>query len=276
MNEAKETVIAVKNMSCKAGDRYLLRRIDWEVRQGESWIVFGQNGSGKTTLLSILAGFRGPTEGSVRVFGQAFDNGNALALRRRIGWVSGSFFDNRYSKEAVLDIVLSGVSGTLSTDGRITDSDVIRAKTLLEELQVAHKVYDSFDTLSKGEREKVLLARALVGEPELLLLDEPGTGLDLAARERLLAMIDHMARQRQMTIINVTHHVEEIPQAFQKCLLLKNGRVYGQMSVAEAFNSQVLSDFLGHPVLLHQHHGRLFAQSDEIRGCADGIHFWPR
>ena len=266
MDEMQQTVIAVKNMSCKAGDRYLLRHIDWEVKQGESWIVFGQNGSGKTTLLSILAGFRGFTEGSVKVFGQSFNNDCVLALRRRIGWVSGSFFDNRYSKEAVLDIVLSGVSGTLSIDGRITDSDVIRAKSLLDELQAAHKIYDAFDTLSKGEREKVLLARALVGEPELLLLDEPGTGLDLAARERLLAMIGQMAAKRQMTIINVTHHVEEIPHTFEKCLLLKNGRIYGQMPVAEAFSGPVLSDFMGHPVLLHQNNGRLFAQSDETKG----------
>ena len=269
MNDAKQTVIDVKKMSCKAGGRYLLRQIDWEVKQGESWIVFGQNGSGKTTLLSILAGFRGHTEGSVHLFGQAFDNENVLALRRRIGWVSGSFFDNRYSKEAVLDIVLSGVSGTVSTDGRITDRDVLRAKSLLDELQVLPKVYESFAALSKGEREKVLLARALVAEPELLLLDEPGTGLDLAARERLLTMIDQLACQRQMTMINVTHHVEEIPQHFQKCLLLKNGRVYGQMPVAEAFTSQVLSDFLGQSVLLHQHNGRLFAQSDDRKAVCD-------
>lgn len=143
MNDHREPVIFVQNMSCRVGNRYLLRQINWEVRQGESWVVFGQNGSGKTTLLSILAGFRGHTEGSVKVFGKIFDNETVLAIRRHIGWVSCSFFDNRYSKEAVLDIVLSGVSGTLSPDGSCTNRDVIRAKALLEQLQVTHKMYES-------------------------------------------------------------------------------------------------------------------------------------
>lgn len=259
MNDHREPVIFVQNMSCRVGNRYLLRQINWEVRQGESWVVFGQNGSGKTTLLSILAGFRGHTEGSVKVFGKIFDNETVLAIRRHIGWVSCSFFDNRYSKEAVLDIVLSGVSGTLSPDGSCTNRDVIRAKALLEQLQVTHKMYESLDTLSKGEREKVLLARALVSEPKLLLLDEPGTGLDMAAREEMIAMINQLARDREMTIIYVTHHAEEIPSAFQKCLLLKKGRIYDQTSVEKAFSNEVLSDFLGYEMDLHRYAGRIFA-----------------
>ena len=260
MNHDSERIIHLEQMSCQSGSRYLLRQIDWQVARGESWVVFGANGSGKTTLLSILAGYRSHTEGTVEVLGQPFDSSHVLAMRRRIGWVSGSFFDSRYSREAVLDIVLSGVTGTLCPCGLVTDRHVVRAKTLLADFGIAGKVYEPFDTLSKGEREKVLLSRALVGEPELLLLDEPGTGLDLAARERLIAMIDDMARDPQLTVIYVTHHVEELPPAFDRCLLLKGGHVLGQCSVDEAFSPSRLSGFLQYPLDLHTYHGRRFAQ----------------
>ena len=249
MNEAKETVIAVKNMSCKAGDRYLLRRIDWEVKQGESWIVFGQNGSGKTTLLSILAGFRGSTEGSVRVFGQAFDNGNALALRRRIGWVSGSFFEQKYTKESALDIVLSGKFGTLGLERGITDEDIKRARALLRQCHLAEKIEQPFHLMSKGERQNVLIARALLAQPDILLLDEPCTGLDILAREQLLFTLKEMARREDLTMIYVTHHTEEILlEVFPKTLLLKDGLVFAQGDTQTLFTSENLSAFLGAPV----------------------------
>lgn len=139
MNETKEAiekVIALDKVSCKAGYKFLLRDISWQVAKGEHWVVFGANGSGKTTLLSIIAGFKHYTSGSVKVFGESFTNDNILAIRRRIGWVSSSFFDKYYSKESALHIVLSGRNGTLGLDDAITLDDVRLAKALLTELHL--------------------------------------------------------------------------------------------------------------------------------------------
>ena len=258
MNNAP--VLSIKHLYCQCGQRYLLHDINWEVQPGENWVVFGANGSGKTTLLSIIAGFRSQTRGEITVLGEPFEQKRLLVQRQRIGWVSGSFLDDRYSREAVLDVVLSGVTGTLCPNELVEDKAVKRAKAWLERLNVSAKTYETFDTLSKGEREKILLARALVGQPELLLLDEPATGLDLAARESLLAMIDSMARAKERTIIHVTHHVEEISPAFTPALLLKNGRVFAQGTLVEILRAEVLSQFLNYPLTLHWHQGRLFAQ----------------
>lgn len=258
-----EPVLSIKHLYCQVGQRNLLHDINWEVKQGENWVVFGANGSGKTTLLSIIAGFRSQTKGEICVLGEPFEQGRMLTHRQRIGWVSGSFLDSRYSREAVLDVVLSGVTGTLSPNELVDDYAVRRAKDLLELLQVSAKIYETFDTLSKGEREKIFLARALIGKPELLLLDEPATGLDLAARERLLEMIDTMAQAKKQTLIHVTHHVEEVSPAFTHALLLKNGRVFAQGTMAEIFTAEVLSKFLNYPLMLHWHQGRLFAQRRE-------------
>lgn len=258
-----EPILSIKHLYCQVGRRYLLHDINWEVKPGENWVVFGANGSGKTTLLSIIAGFRSQTKGEISVLGEPFARERLLLQRQRIGYVSGSFLDDRYSREMVLDIVLSGVTGTLSPNGLVEDEAVKRAKALLKQLEVSTKTYASFDTLSKGEREKVLLARALVSQPKLLLLDEPATGLDLAARERLLEMIDTMAWAQKQTLIHVTHHVEEISPAFTHALLLKNGRIFAQGTIDEIVTAESLSKFLHYPLALHWHQGRLFAQRRE-------------
>ena len=128
-----EPVINIEKLCCQTGNRYLLRDINWQVYQGERWVVFGLNGSGKTTLLSIIAGYKSQTSGTVEVFGEAFSNNNILSIRKRIGWVSSSYFDKYYTKESALDIVLSGLCGTLGKDSTVKPDDYIRAKTLLKE-----------------------------------------------------------------------------------------------------------------------------------------------
>ena len=255
-------ILSIRHMSCQSGSRYLLYDLNWEVQAGENWVVFGANGSGKTTLLSIIAGFRSQSQGEVRVLGESFASGRVVAQRQRIGYVSGSFLDNRYSKEAALDVVLSGVTGTLAPNGLVDDSAIIRAKELLEELEVASKAYETLDTLSKGERQKIFLARALMGKPQLLLLDEPATGLDLPARERLLVLIETIIQQKALSVIYVTHHAEEVTPSFDHALFLKNGRVFAQGPLSELFTAPVLSDFYQYPLKIHTHQGRLFAQRE--------------
>lgn len=250
--KAEQKIIELDKVSCKAGYKYLLRDISWQVAPGEHWVVFGANGSGKTTLLSIIAGFKHYTAGCVKVFGENFSNDNILAIRKRIGWVSSSFFDKYYSKESALHIVLSGRNGTLGLDDDITLEDVWLAKTLLAELQLGDKINRTFDMLSKGERQNVLIARALIGGPEILILDEPCTGLDVYNRSYLFSTIEELSKEKHLSIIYVTHYAEEITPLFQKALLLKNGHIFAAGDTSAVFNDQTIGELLGYPVEIRQ------------------------
>lgn len=241
-------ILEMQELGFKAGNRYILKDIDWQVKKGEHWIVFGMNGSGKTTLLSIAAGFMNETHGTMEILGEQYNDENILDLRRRIGWVSGSFYDKHLSRESVLDIVLAGKFGTLGLDYDITDQDVRRAKGLLRELRLGSKINYPFDFLSKGERQNVLIARALMTNPELLILDEPCTGLDIFSREYLLSTIRELAQTTDITIIFVTHHTDEILDVFPNSLLLQSGKIYANGQTKELFSSESLSAFLDYPV----------------------------
>ena len=250
---SEDVIVKTSNLSCQSGFRYLLKEINWEVKRGEHWAVLGMNGSGKTTLLSIIAGFKQHTAGDLLVFGEHYTNDNILAFRKRIGWVSASFFDRFYTKESALNIVLSGKCGTLGIDDRITRTDVRRAKMLLGELGQADRLDTPFDMMSKGERQNVLIARALMIRPEILVLDEPATGLDIVARQRLNLMIRDLAEATDMTIIYVTHYLEEITPEFQHILLLKNGRAYAKGLTEDLLTTDTMSKFLDRPIeIVHE------------------------
>ena len=243
-----ETIVEVKNLSCLSGSQFLLNNISGTIKQGEQWIVFGRNGCGKTTLLSIVAGYKQFSSGKLTVFGQSYSAENILDIRKQIGWISSSFFDKYYHEEAVLDIVLSSLSGALGVPFEVTNAQIKKAKRLLTDLGIPDKINATFDMLSKGERQHVLIARAFMTDPQILILDEPGTGLDVLARERLLATIKDLAAARDTTIIYVTHYPEEILPSFDKALLLRNGTVYKIGATQELFTSEVMSDFFSFPV----------------------------
>ena len=250
--------IKTDHLSCKMGQNYLLKDITWEVLPGQNWVVYGLNGSGKTTLLSIIAGYKSYSQGTLQVFGQTYTNDNVLALRRRIGWVSGSFYDRYYTKESVLDVILSGKFGTLSVGYDLSLQDVQLARRLTAELGIEDKLYHSFDMLSKGERQNVMIARALFAGPELLVLDEPCSGLDVYNRAHLFASIRQLALEYGLTIIYVTHYTEEIIDIFDHVLLLRKGRVFAQGSAEELLTTGTLQYFLGHQA-------ELSAQTDGTR-----------
>lgn len=248
-----EEVVRLEDLTCLAGNNALLSNVDWSVNKGEHWIVFGLNGSGKTTLLSIIAGFRGFSSGSVEVFGTPYTEDNILEKRKRVGWISSSFFDKYYQRESVLNIVLSGISGKLGKNTLdISNCDIKRAKSLLIELGLKDKLHRTFDLLSKGERQNVLIARALISDPELLILDEPGTGLDVFAREYMLATVKALADDPKRTIIYVTHYTEEILNIFDKCLLLKNGQIHAIGKSKDLFTDEKMSEFLDYPAKVIQ------------------------
>lgn len=243
-----EAIIETQGLGCRSGRRYLISDITWQVDRGQHWCVFGLNGCGKTTLLSIIAGFKQPTSGTVRVLGQPFRQDNILALRQRIGWVSNSFFDQYYHQESALAIVLSAKSGGFGLDAGLTAADVRQAKALLGALGLAERINHPFALLSKGQRQNVLLARALLTVPDLLVLDEPCSGLDVLSREAVLGLVRELAMETDMTIVYVTHYTEEILEVFDHALLLKNGQVYAQGRSEELFSQKRLSDFLDYPV----------------------------
>ena len=248
--EMTNSVIEIEGLACKSGQSFILKDINWQVKKGEHWVVFGLNGSGKTTLLSIVTGFQKYTHGSLKVFGEPYTASNIIENRKRIGWVSSSFFDKYYHREQALMIVLSGLTGTLNIDDAITDADVLKAKALLDEFGISSKQDMPFHFLSKGERQNVLLARALIGEPDILILDEPGTGLDVLAREQFLKKVERLATETEKTIIYVTHYLEEILPSFNQCLLLKNGHCYQKGKTVELFQQDVLSTFFDQSVQL--------------------------
>lgn len=241
-------VIELEKIGYKTGYRYLLQDISWDIHAGEHWVVFGMNGSGKTTLLSIITGFKNYTDGKMRIFGEDITNENILTIRQKIGWVSASFFDKFYSKESALHIVLSGKSGSLGLDNSITLQDVRYAKELLEELQLGDYINHTFDMLSKGQRQNVLIARALFADPKILILDEPCTGLDIYNRSYLFYTIEALSKRKELTILYVTHYVEEILPMFDNVLLLRNGHIFAKGKTKALLNSEVMTRFLGYEV----------------------------
>ncbi len=258
--QAREPLIEVEALSCIHGNRYTLTNINWRVERGSSWLVFGLNGSGKTTLLSIIAGFAEESSGTVKVFGEKYSRENTLAIRKKIGWVSSSFFDKYYSNETALNIVLSGLFGTLGVSGLVSDQQMKKALNLLKELKLYKKENRIFNTMSKGERQNVLIARALISNPEILVsLDEPGNGLDVLAREYMLETVQRLIREKNMTVLYVTHYVEEILPVFENAIFLKDGKIDMMGKTSELLITEKLSAYFNHDIEISQKEGRYSA-----------------
>lgn len=245
-------IIDVHGLSCKSGNNYLLHDVNWKVYPGEHWVVFGLNGSGKTTLL----GRRTPGSSHIPMepcaySAEEYSDENISSLRRRIGFVSSSVFDKVVAEEAVINIVLSGLFGSLGVRGKVSDRARVEAEMLLATFGLEEKIDYPFKMLSKGERQNVLIARALLVRPEILILDEPGTGLDVLAREKTLYMVQQLARETGTAIIYVTHYPEELRPEFDHCLMLRRGRVFKKGATQELFSEEVLNTFFEEDVKLH-------------------------
>lgn len=239
-------IMKAEDLSLKNGSKYIVKNLDWEVNPGENWVLFGLNGCGKTTLLSMLAGYKSGNFGKTYLFDQLVDEDNFIDLRKNIGFVSGSFFDRYLQREIVLDIVLAGKYGTLGfQDEEATDADIRQAKTILREFGLEKRSRYPYDTLSKGQQQRVLIARALMGEPKVLILDEPCSGLDIFARENFLHMIQELAEQKGITVVYVTHHTEEILPFFNKAALMRDGKLHSKGDLQEVFTEENLTDFFG-------------------------------
>lgn len=240
------SIMRAEDLSLKNGSKLIVKDLNWEINPGENWVLYGLNGCGKTTLLSILAGYKSANYGKNYIFDEEVTKENFLALRNNIGFVSSSFFDQFLANEIILDIVLAGKYGTLGfQEEEPTDKDIRDAKALLREFGLDKRSRYPFNTLSKGQQQRVLIARALMGNPKVLILDEPCSGLDLIAREKFLLRIAQMAEQKSITMVYVTHHTEEILPFFNKAALMRDGMIHSQGDLQDVFSDDNLTDFFG-------------------------------
>lgn len=244
-------VVELQNLSVVRGEFTILDRVSWRVEPGEHWAVLGPNGSGKTSLLNVLVGYVTPGDGEMSVLGRRYGETDWRDVRSVIGLVSSSLVARIGAGETVLETVISGKYGWLNFWGRLFSNDAGRAKRILRLVECAELVKRKWGTLSQGERQRVLIGRALMARPKLLILDEPCAGLDLVARVKFLRFLRRLGgRPNGPTLLMATHHVEEISPIFKHLLLLKRGRVFSAGPIHDTLTSGNLSAVFGHALRL--------------------------
>jgi iron complex transport system ATP-binding protein len=255
-------IIDVRGLQVRRAGRTILGPLDWQVAAGERWVVLGANGSGKTTLLSAVGLTLWPTAGTVDVLGERYGRIDSRELRRRIGSAGSAVELELRDRLTPVELVMSAVNAaTEPWWHEYTDADRQRARDVLARLGMAAAADQPFGTLSAGERRRVSIARALVPDPDLLLLDEPAASLDLAARETLLADLERLAAQpRPAGIALVSHHVEEIPRGFDHALVLRAGQVVAAGPIVDVVRSEVLSAAFDLPLIVDRRDGRMTAR----------------
>ena len=241
----------------------ILTDLYWSVGPGEQWAVLGPNGAGKSTLLDVAAGMRHPSRGAVEILGETVGRVDLRALRERIGHVDVKTEEAFSPRRTALDVVLTGVTGTIQVlQERLGRGDRRRAAQLLQQFGCAAVTEHSFSSCSQGERRRILLARALMRRPPLLLLDEPADGLDLPGREALLAALALLAGERPApAVVLVTHHLEELPPTITHALLLRGGRAVACGAAPDVLADEPLSSCYGVPVGVSRAGGRWAARA---------------
>ncbi|MCI2237665.1 ABC transporter ATP-binding protein [Paenibacillus sp. TRM 82003] len=257
----EDEVLGLDAVTVRRGTSLLLDAVDLRVHEGERWVVLGPNGAGKSTLLSVAAARLFPTTGAVRVLGERLGRVDVFELRPRIGLASTALARSVPGTEKVRDVVVTAAYGVTGRWREAYDpDDDARALQLLDLLGVAHLAERPFGTLSDGERKRTQIARALMTDPELLLLDEPAGGLDLGGREDLLRRLTALAADPAApTTVTVTHHVEEIPVGTTHALLLRAGRAVAAGPVDDVLTGELLTRTFGLPLSVERRGGRLTA-----------------
>jgi len=258
-----DAVLQFSGVSVRRGGKALLESIDWTVEEDERWAILGPNGAGKTTLLQIAATLLHPSEGEACVLGERLGRVDVFELRPRIGFASAALAQRIPNGEVVIDVV---VSAGYSVLGRWREAygrmDVRRATRLLERFGVASLAQRTYGTLSEGERKRVQIARALMTDPELLLLDEPAAGMDLGGREDLVRRLSRLAEDPDAAAsVLVTHHVEEIPPGITHVLLLRDGQVVARGLARDVITAENLTATFGLPLTVERRAGRWFARA---------------
>jgi iron complex transport system ATP-binding protein len=254
--------IALRGVTVRRAGRTILGPLDWTVGDGERWVVLGPNGAGKTTLLQVVSLYLWPTSGTVDVLGARFGHVDAREHRRRIGYAGSALEQQMDEALTPSQLVLSARHAALAPWWHEYDDRArSRAAELIERLGITHVADHPFATLSSGERRRVSIARALMPEPELLLLDEPGAGLDLGARETLIRDLTRLAADPALSaIVLISHHVEEIPRGFGHALLLADGRAVRSGPIEGVVEDAALGEAYGLPIVVDRRDGRFWAR----------------
>lgn len=260
----QQPVVSLQKVTVVRSGTQILDAIDWVIEPGERWVLFGANGSGKTTLLEVVSTYLFPTSGMVEVLGDRLGSMDVREMRPRIGFV-GPVPSSLVRKHLrALDVVVTGrhASFVATRWHHYDDTDWELARECLRSVHAEDLAEREFGTMSQGEQKRVLIARSLVTRPELLLLDEPGSGLDLGARERLIESLAALAEDPgSPPVVLVTHHVEEIPPGFGHILMLAEGRVVAAGPIDEVLTNRALSEAFGMQLQLERHGDRWRAWS---------------
>lgn len=247
-------IINLKEVSLRNWEKDILKSITWQVRDGEHWALLGLNGSGKTSLLKLITGYEWASKGSIHVFNKRFGEVNIQNIRKKIGWVSASL-DERFhirTSDTVLETIISGKFASIGLYEDISKEDIERAEAIGQQFQLASLLHEPISVLSQGEKKKTMLARAWMSNPNLIILDEPCSGLDVYSREILLETIEAVAREKNgPTFIYVTHHIEEIMPVFSHALLLKQGEIINAGLKKEVVTEENISETLNLPLQLN-------------------------
>jgi iron complex transport system ATP-binding protein len=259
----QDAVLQFVDVTVRRGSKVLLDSINWTVEEDERWAVLGPNGAGKSTLMQLAAANMHPSSGDVYIFGERLGRVDVFELRPRIGLATAGLADRIPGSERVADVVISAGYGVLGrwreAYGRV---DVRRAVALLTRLGVGELAERTFGTLSEGERKRVQIARALMTDPELLLLDEPAAGMDLGGREDLLRRLTKFAADPDAPAsVLVTHHVEELPPGITHVLLLREGAVVASGLARDVLTAEHLSHTFGLPLRIERRDGRWYARA---------------
>ena len=255
-------VLVMCGVGFRRGGRDILAGVDWTVQADERWLVLGANGSGKTTLMKIAALHEHPTAGSVEVLGETLGRTDVRALRRRIGFASAALATQLRPNLSALDVVMTARFAALEPWWHsYDDSDRERARVCLGRMGVGHFADREIGTLSSGEQQRVLLARTLMNDPAIVLLDEPSARLDLGGREQLVGALGELTLDPAAPpLALITHHVDEVPPGITHALLLRDGRLLGQGPIDEVLTSESISDCFGMALQLQRRDsGRLSA-----------------
>jgi iron complex transport system ATP-binding protein len=257
------SVLQLSDVSFVRDGNHILDSVNWTVESDERWVILGPNGAGKTTLLQLASALIHPTSGKVHVLDGTLGRVDVFELRPRIGFASTAMARRIPPTERVLDVVLTAAYAVAGRwNESYEDIDVRRAKRVLAEWKLGHLEDRRFGGLSDGEQKRVQIARAVMTDPELLLLDEPAASLDLGAREELLELLGGYARAEQApAIIMVTHHVEEIPLGFGNAMLLSDGRITAAGPIADVLTSDNLTETFARPLQIEERDGRFAARA---------------
>ncbi|GAA2247454.1 ABC transporter ATP-binding protein [Rarobacter faecitabidus] len=259
------SVIEFDNVSVNRGSKQILDSVNWRAQADERWVLLGRNGAGKTTLLQIAGGLMFPSRGTARILGEQLGRVDVFELRPRIGLCSAALSARIPDYEKARDVILTAAYAVTGRWREEYDEvDIARAQDLMNLFEIDHLADRVYGTLSEGERKRVQISRALMADPELLLLDEPSAGLDLGAREELLAALTEIARDpKSPAIVLVTHHVEEIPEGFTHGLLIKDGHVSATGRLDDVMTSENLSEAFGLQLEISRHGQRFSAHATQ-------------